>query len=255
MRYTLKALPSAILVGSISFIVFGVRQMLHADPYFQVGRVTVFPSGILTPSEYQFLEQRSQGRSLLEIDLKYVSQNLERNPKVRRAEIMRQLPNELHVLLTVRLPFIQVQFKQGGPYYSVADDQLILSIQDSPRPDLMILEDFTSEKKAYAAGTLYQNKHFDRLARIFESVKADPILSAENISQLAMDQLGNMTLILKDGIELKVGNEIVLSESSRVVLGSLLKSGERNRILYLDLRYRDIIVKRKPQAGVKAARL
>lgn len=249
----LRALPSVLFVGSISFIGFGVRQMLHADPYFRVERVGVFPQGVLTPSEYQFLERQAAGHNLIEIDLKQVSEHLERNPKVKRAQVTREFPGALHVFLSVRLAFIQVQLKERGPYYLVADDQLILSAQETPRPDLVILQDVTSEKKTYAPGTLYQNQYLHRLSHILESLKADPVLSQENISQLSMDQLGHVTLILNDGIELKVGSEVSLSEGSQVVLGSLLKSEERNDILYLDLRYRDIIVKRKTRAGSRHA--
>lgn len=244
-KLTLKFVPSGLMIGAICFIFFGVRRMLHADPYFQVERITVFPSGILAASERQFLERQTSSRSLLEVDLKEISRSLERNPKVKRAEITRSLPNQLNVFLTMRVPFIQVQLKPGGSYFSVAQDQLVLSSQDSPKPDLMILEDFNSEKKSYSVGALYQNKHFHWLFDAFESIKTNPIFSAETVSKLAMDQLGNVTLILKDGLELRAGNKLELSEGARMVLSSLLKSPERSQILYVDLRYRDIIVKKK----------
>ncbi len=219
--------------------------MLHADPYFQVERIAVFPSGLLTNSEYQFLEGQARGQSLIELDLKRISKSLERNPKIKRAEVVRILPNQLNVFLATRAPFIQIQSKEGGPYYSVSTDQLIVSVEASPKPDLIILEDFNSEKKIYSVGTFYQNKHFRSLLSLLEFAKSDPALGSETISRLAMDQLGNITLILSDGVELKTAGELALPASSRTVLKSLLKSEERNQILYIDLRYRDLIVKKK----------
>ena len=243
----LKAFPLGLVLGVACFIFFGVRQMLHADPYFQVERITVFPSGLLSNSEYQFLERQARGRSLLELNLKQISRSLERNPKIRRAEVIRILPNQLNVFLATRSPFIQVQLRANGPYYLVADDQLVVSIQQTPEPELMMVEDFNSEKRAYSVRTLYQNKYFRSLFSIFESVKADPILRSETVSKLTVDQLGNVTLVLSDGIELKTNGQWALSASARTALSSLLKSGERAQILYIDVRYRDLIVKKKSQ--------
>ena len=91
-RLTFKSLPLVLSLGVLCFIFFGVRQMVYADPYFRVERITVFPSGILSYSEYQFLEDQAHGRSIAEIDLKQISRSLERNPKVKRAEVTRNIP-------------------------------------------------------------------------------------------------------------------------------------------------------------------
>ena len=244
-----KALPAGIIFGIVISLFLSVRQMLYADPYFQVARITVFPSSVLTSSEYDFLERQAAGKSLLEMRLKELSQILERNPKVKRAEVVRQLPNQLQIYLTLRQPFIQVQMKDGGPYYLVADDQFILSAQDSPKPNLVTLQDFTGGKRVYGPGMLYENRYFKLLSSNFQAIKSEPLLAAENITLIAMDQLGHVTLILHDGVELRAGNEISLSDAGRTVLATLLKSEERSQILYIDLRYRDIIVKKRSQAS------
>jgi len=251
LKIVFKAVPFGFTFGVASFVFFGVRQMLHADPYFQVERIAVFPSGLLATSEYQFLENQARGQSLLELDLKRISRSLERNPKIKRAEVVRILPNQLNVFLATRAPFIQVQLKEEGPYYLVSSDQLVVSVEEWPKPDLMVLEDLNSEKKTCSIGTLYQNKHFRSLFNLLEFAKTDPSLNSETISKLAMDQLGNVTLILNDGIELKTGEELALSGSARAVLKSLLKSKERSQILYIDLRYRDLIVKKKDATVVE----
>ncbi|MBI4000118.1 MAG: FtsQ-type POTRA domain-containing protein, partial [Candidatus Omnitrophica bacterium] len=198
----LRAVPLGLMVVAVCFIFFGVRQMVHADPYFQVERITVFPSGLLNSLEYQFLDNETRNKSLFEVDLKKISKNLEKNPKIKRAEAVRVLPNQLNIFLATRLPLLQVQLQPQGSYYSVAGDQLILSSRTVPRPDLMVLEDFSAQKKSYSIGTLYQNKYFQELFHLLELLKADPLLKVETISKLGMDHLGNVTLVLKDGIEL-----------------------------------------------------
>ena len=241
----LKGLPFGIVSFLILFLFFGVRQMLHADPYFQIERITVFPSGILNNLELRFLEDRTRGKSLLEINLKELSQSLERNPKVERAEVVRVLPKQLNVYLIKRMPMLQVQFKPKGSFYLISSDQVITAVNDQSRPDLLTLEDYQSNKKNYSVGMLYQNSHFEALRDIFMSIQNMPCLRNENLIKVTTDGMGNVSLFLKDGLELKMGKTLNLLPASQMVLGSLLKSKDRSEYLYLDLRYRDIILKKK----------
>ncbi|MBI4358681.1 MAG: FtsQ-type POTRA domain-containing protein [Candidatus Omnitrophica bacterium] len=245
LRLITQSLPFTMSLGVLCLIFFSVRQMVHADPYFQIVQITVFPSGILNLSEYEFLQNETRGKNVAEIDLKQISRSLERNPKVKRAEVMRNIPRELNIFLTPRLPFVQVQVHEGGLYYLVSDDQLVLSSEALPRPELLVLEDFSSKRKDYSAGTLYQNEHFYGVSKLLAVLKVDPLFKGEAISKLALDQLGNISLILRDGLELKMGREFSVSDGTRLVLRSLLASKERSHMTYIDLRYQNLIIKRK----------
>lgn len=240
-----KGLPLGIASFLILFLFFGVRQMLHADPYFQIERITVFPSGILNQAELRFLEAKAKGKSLLGINLKELSHSLERNSKIERAEVVRVLPKQLNVYLIKRMPMLQVQFKRNGSFFLISSDQVVTAINNQSRPDLLILEDYQSSKKTYSVGMLYQNSNFELLRNIFMSIQNVPCLRNENLIKMTTNSTGNISLFLKDGLELKMGKELNLSEASQMVLGSLLKSRDRSEYLYLDLRYRDIILKKK----------
>lgn len=240
-----KSLPFAVASCFILFLFFGVRNMLHADPYFQIEKITVFPAGILNTSELHFLEMKTKGKSLLGINLKELSQSLERNPKVERAEVVRILPKQLNVYLIKRLPMLQVQMRPDGSYYLISNDQVVTAINSQARPDLLILEDYNASKKKYSVGMLYQNSYFESIRGIFLSIQNESALRNENLIKMTTDRMGNMSLFLKDGLELKVGRQLNLSPAAQMVLGSLLKSKERSEYLYLDLRYQDIIIKKK----------
>ncbi len=244
-RAILKCLPLAILTFSVFFVFVGVRQMLHADPYFQVEKITVIPGGILTRSELQFLESKSRGMSLMDINLRDVSTTLEKNPKVLRAEVVRVLPKQLSIYLTPRLPYIQIQTVPSGPCYLVSRDQLILEKMKSATPHVLLVEDFNSVKKNYSVGTFYQNNNYNFLLDLVETLRNTSPFKQETISKIVIDQIGNCSVLLKDGLELKVGKKFKLTDGAQLVLSSLLKSKDRKDILYLDLRYRDIIVKKK----------
>ncbi len=245
LAWLLRVIPLGLSLALVIFIFLGVRKMLYADPYFRVNKIAVVPSGVLTQGEYRYLEQEAAAKSILRVDLKQISKNLERNPKVKRADVMRVLPNQLKVFLATRTAVFQVRFQSSGAYYLIGNDQMVLGSKSAPEPDLVILEDFSAKKKAYTFGTLFQNRYFDRIVEIMEWIKSDPLLGSESTSKLVVDQLGNVSMILNDGIELKVGKEPNLSEAKRALLKKLLRSPERDSLVYLDLRYHDVVVKKK----------
>lgn len=245
LSLAVKSFPWATGSLIVFFLFVSVRQMVHADPYFQIEKIKVFPTGILTASEIQYLESKTQGKSVLELNLNELARTLERNPKVERAEITRVLPKQLSVFLVRRLPILQIILTARGPYYLVSNDQLVTSIQQMSRPEYIILEDFESKKKKYSIGMLYQNSHFDALEKLYSQIQSDEFLRKETVTRMTIDKGGNFSIFLKDGLELKVGHEISLTPSTEMVLRSLLKSRDRSEYLYLDLRYHDIIIKKK----------
>lgn len=244
-RVVFKLVPLGFAASLILFLSIGVRQMLHADPYFQVEKITVFPAGILTSAEIQYLESKTKGQSLLEINLHELSQSLERNPKIQRAEVVRVLPQQLNIFLTRRLPVFQVQTRADGPFFLISSDQLILAVLKQPRPDFVVVEDYTSSKKDYSVGMLYQNRFIRSAVEIHNQIQTDLVFDSEIVTKLTVDQIGSVSIFLKDGLELKAGKRIQISNSARLALGSLLKSSDRSELMYLDLRYRDIIIRKK----------
>lgn len=245
LRLTIKGIPVFVLIALVWFLNAGIDRMLHADPYFQVSRVTVFPTGILTNAEYRFLEEKTLGRSLLDVNLGKVSESLERNPRVKRAEVTRVFPQELGVVITPRLPLVQIQFGGQGAYYQVARDQVLISMQTTPDPELIILEDYSSPAKSRSVGRIYHNQHFAKLTQVLNFVAQDSLFRGERVTRLAIDQLGNWSILFNDGIEIKLGKEPHFSDEQRVVLKALLQSSERSSLAYVDARYPDVVVKRK----------
>lgn len=240
-----RLIPAVLILGFVFLIYTGIQGVLYKDPYFQVGKVTVFPSGILNEAEYQYLENETRGKSLLVINLRKISQNLMRNTQIKKAEVQRQFPNILKIFLVTRNPLFQVQLRKGGGYYLIGGDQVVLSENRIPKPDFIVVEDYGSGKKSYVTGSLYQNKYFNRIAEMLDWVKVDPIWSREVIAKISVDPLGNFIFVLNDGIELRLGKNPLVAEGKRSALEKLLKSNERAELLYLDLRYQDIIVRKR----------
>ena len=77
-------------------------------------------------------------------------------------------------------------------------------------------------------------------------IRFDMILRRERITRLAVDRLGNWSIILEDGTKIKVGRDWDFSDSKRAVLKSILTSSDRSAISYIDARFDNVVVKKKP---------
>jgi len=249
IKIGLKGLPAFVIFAVMWIGVFAMHQMLTKNAYFQVARIKVFPSGVLTAGEYEFLEKVTRGKSLFETDLNLLSRVLERNPRVKSAQIARNFPHEIRVFVTPRQPTMQVQVHAQGPYYLLDDDQIVLAELKRPDQELFIVEDYDAKDKIYLPGQKYRNPYFDDVTHLLEFIKSDPIMRKESVSRGGIDRLGNWSVTLTDGTKIKIGRQFKLSTDKRAVIEAILGSSERRNVLYIDARYRDIVVKKKSILG------
>ncbi len=247
LRRFFKILVPVGLLGLGTAVFLGVRGRLYADPYFQIERVSVYPHHLLSGAEQRFLESALQRKNLFRVDLSAISRELEKNPAIQRAEVIRAFPDQLKVFLTPRIPFVQVRNAPRGPTYFVSEDRIIVSVSKAPNHSFRVVEDFGRGKKSYTAGMVYPSPYFAEWRRFFEWFEQDPLLKSEPVSRFSVDHLGNMTAVLRDGIELRFGRFPGFQENASAILRPLLRSEEREKVLYVDFRYQDVIVKKKPQ--------
>lgn len=246
-KWFFRILMPVGLLGLGTAVFLGVRGRLYADPYFQIERISVYPPHLLSEADERFLTSELSRKNLLRVNLRAISRALEKNPGIQRAEAVRSFPDQLKVFLTPRTPFVQVQNTARGPYYFVSEDRIIVSVSKTPGRGFRTVEDFWMGKKSYAPGMVYPNPYFAEWKRFFDWFDRDPILKSEAPSRFSVDHLGNMTAVLKDGIELRFGRFPGFQGDAAAILRPLLRSEERKKILYFDFRYQDVIVKKKPQ--------
>ncbi|OGW88582.1 MAG: hypothetical protein A3A73_03990 [Omnitrophica bacterium RIFCSPLOWO2_01_FULL_50_24] len=244
-RFLWTGIPFVIFFFTLWLVSFGVKHMLHADPYFQISRVTVFPSSILTHSEYRYLDEVTRGKSLVEVNIEHISRVLERNAKVERAEVRRQFPKELEVVITERKPWILVRFKKSGSWYAVGNDQIVTGVLREPISGLLVLDDEVGKQHNLSPGGLYENPYFGDLTQLFKMIRSESALRRETVSRMNVDRLGHWTLVLKDALEVHIGRPTLLAPAKSAVLKAILESKERDSLAYVDTRYPDIVVKKK----------
>ena len=241
----LKASPFFVL-GLIVFGIFWViRGELYADSSFLIGTVKVNPEGVLSAAKLQELGKQYLKKNLFTISLQEVAARVKEDPGIRQARAVREFPQTLRIEIENRSPFVQVQIASKKFYYWVAEDGVVLGEAKDRDRNFLILEAPEVKISGVAIGEKIPLKGFDEAIHFVRVFWNHPLARTEKIERLSLDHLGNISLTLEKGPELRLGREALKKMGRLNSLAPLLKAAERDRILYMDLQYKDLIVKKK----------
>ena len=243
---TVKSLPLVCLALAGFGVFWGIRAELYADPGFTVQQVEIVsPEHVLSPEKIRELERLYLGRNLFTVSLSEASRLMQENPHIHRVRVTRKFPKTLQIEILHREAFAQLQFIPRGINYIAGADGMILETALERRPgllgvDVSELKNLRPEvgKKIYLPG-------FEKGVALASAFRRHPLGKTETIEKLRLDHLGGVTLVLRDGPELRFGSDPLKKLNLLPALASLLKGPERDRIVYIELQYQDLIVKKR----------
>lgn len=241
----LKLLPAVIGLAVIAGIFFVVRQLLYADPNLLVTRVTVDPPNALSIATRASLEKELLDRNILQVDLKQLAQSLESDPEIQTVRISRRLPAEIRIDITKRKPMAFIQFSPRGAYGLIAADGMILDTFAVPGSSLPLIEAYGIGPVQPRRGVRIKHRGFVEAVRFLKNFWKLPLARKETVTRIKIDYLGNVTLTLGAGPEIKLGRDPLKHLHDLEKAAHLLEREERYLIEYIDLRFDDVIVKRK----------
>jgi len=241
-----KFLPVLLVGILIGGFYHGIQKYLYADPYFRLDVIRVKTDLPFTTKQIELLSGLKLGENLLAVDLAKVASRIQRNPEIKRAEVIRILPNTIEINVVRRFEVFQVKPKGQSRYYAIDDQGFILSKSDiKSLKGLVLIEDANIPKNIIGVGDQYPSKNLGVFRMLYQYVVHESELSGEKIEAIYVDHLGNYTLFLTGSFEVRLGKSYIKNLKKLRGLKNLLRSGERNKIEYLDLQYQDVVVKMK----------
>lgn len=241
----LKAIPFLFL-GGIGFGIFwGIRENLYADPGFLIQTLQVVPEKALPPDQLQELGRLYLNRNLFKISPQEVSRKVQADPTIREARVIRKFPTTLRIEIHHRDPYAQIQFFPSGPYYSTAEDEVVLNKEFERDKSLLLIEAFEAKTLKVENGEELSLAGFLEAVELAKAFRGHPVSRFEAIERIRLDHLGNVALVLAKGPELRFGREPMKRFYALGSLVPLLAGADRNQIIYIDLQYRDLIVRKR----------
>ena len=241
----LKMLPLIIFSGLGLILFSGLRDVLYADPALTVRQVTIVPSGSLTAQEKKIFESKARGKSIFRIDLRRIAEQLEREPEILKVRVQKIMPDSLTIDVEKRRPFAFVQSRQDGNFAIVSQDGIVLDTVFQINYSLILIEAVDSPALSFKKGAKIYLNGYPQCVKFLYSYWESPFSKQEEIEKIKIDQNGNITLMLMNGPEIRMGDRAFENLKGLQQLNPVLKSRERSKIDYIDLEYTEIVVKKK----------
>jgi cell division protein FtsQ len=181
------------------------------------------------------------GINILKMDPGGVRARLEALPQIRRAEVIRDLPDRVTILVEERRPFTLVH--AGRLHWLDEEARLLGEEREAVAPPVPIISGL-SEAELDSMRTAPGPKAQAAIALVRALVRGGSALAAE-ISEIDMSQREGPVLYTLDGIEVRLGTEQWDERLARLegVLAQLAaQNGGAPAVTAVDLRFRDQVV-------------
>lgn len=229
---------------------------LQTYPAFKIKKIEVEPKDIFSPEQIKGILGIDKNTSIFSVNLSQLSQRLQEKPEVKRAVVMRSLPDRLLIKLVRRKAVAQIE---KGKYYLVDREGVILSERNLPVQELPLIRTTIEDKKRIEVGEKLENHLLDKALELVDEFLFSEEFRIRRV-EMASPLEANLILevkmkSLKDwegrNVEIKVLSFPEGREERRrwrekfAFLSQILSTTSPEEVKYIDLRFKDLIVRRK----------
>lgn len=250
-KWVRRLVPFALLLLVAGFAFSWVHKSLYAARFMELRKVEITGLKKVTANEIIKLADLKKGVNLLEIDLDRLVMAVLEHPQVRTVTLKKSFPNRLQIQIKERKPILQIYSPGNKRYYLVDQDGMLLpGASKKPFEAFLLFSDTGARPVPGKAGEQYPSGHIEKIDAFLDQAENKALLEREKITKTEVDEIGFWQFVTDDGIRLRVGDELGnLGKLQDVEV--LLHSDVRQTIDYLDLRFKDVIVKVNEGASSK----
>lgn len=234
---TVKLAGTVVLLGATALaLAVGLHWLLTA-PRFAVATIEVQGSRRLSQADIVSAAKILPGENLFRLNAEAVAARLLLLPEVKRADVIRSIPNRVTLVVEERVPFT---LAQAGRLYWLAEDGVSLGPQRrAVSPRLPVIAGIRPEEAR--PGTNASERARAAVSLIRAMLRTGSPLTRE-ISEIDMSGPDGPVLFTVDGVEVRLGNADWAERLTRLegVLAQFRSSG--NPPEYVDLRFRGQVV-------------
>lgn len=240
-----RSLPLLMVFLACGAFFMGIRSALYADYNLTVQKITVEPSQALVPAQRERLDSQILGKNILNADLKSIAQSLEKDPSIQNAKVMRRLPSEIYIEVQKRKPFAFIRFAANQNYGVISDDGMILDVVDAHAATGLIIEAPAIGVQRPVIGQHLKHRGLQEAVQFLNDYQNYPLSAQEPVTRVLLDSLGNVSVVLREGPEVRLGRRPSQRLEAFKKIAPLLEGETRKKIDYIDLQYDDIVVKQR----------
>jgi cell division protein FtsQ len=237
-RRVLRTLGVVVVVAlGLSGAVAATRWLL-TSPRFAVRVIDVDGTSRVSADRVRSAAAIEPGANLWRLDPVAVATRVAALPEIRRAEVIRRLPNRVTIVVDERRPFTLVH---GARFHWLDEEGRVLDEVPRAVAPAVPLVSGLSDAEVSAMRTQPSARAREALALIRMLLRTGSALAAE-ISEIDVSRGDGPVLYTVDGVEVRLGTEEWDERLARLqrILGQVSRNGEAVRAI--DLRFRDQVV-------------
>jgi cell division protein FtsQ len=241
-RRPLRWLWGVGLVLLVTGAVGGVAAAVHwalTTPRFAVVAVEVRGASRVEPQRILELSGIVHGTNLWLLDPGLIRARLETLPEIRRAEVVRELPNRVSIHVEERRPFTLVH--AARLHWLDEDGRLLGEERHAVATEVPVISGLSEDELA-TMRTAPGPRARAAIALIRALLRTGSALAAE-ISEIDMSRSEGPVLYTVDGVEVRLGSEEWEERLAR--LEGVLAQVATEDVRGVDLRFRDQVVLRR----------
>ena len=235
LRWRRAAGVVALVVGTAAAAVVAGHWML-TTPRFAVVAVEVRGASRLPAQRILEVSGIVHGANLWRIDPDQVRARLEALPEIRRADVVRELPNRVSIVVEERRPFTLVH--SARLHWLDEDGRLLGEESRAVATEVPVISGL-SEDELVTMRTTPGPRARAAIALIRALLRTGSTLAAE-ISEIDMSRSEGPVLYTVDGVEVRLGSEEWEERLAR--LEGVLAQVTTQVVQGVDLRFRDQVV-------------
>jgi cell division protein FtsQ len=222
----------------------GVAWLLTTE-HFAVRMVEVRGTSRVSPDRILAAAGIAAGTNLWRLDRTAVTARVESLPEVRRAELIRELPDRVVILVEERRPFTLVH---GARLHWVDEEGRALGeAREAVAPPAPVISGLTEEELA-AMRTRPSPRARAAIALIRALLRSGSPLASQ-ISEIDMSRRDGPVLYTDSGIEVRLGHEEWEQRLARLEGVLAQVGGQEPAVSAIDLRYQDQVILKKGGRG------
>ncbi len=238
--------PFFLFVAFVGAIYYGLQTHLYADPHFQLNVIRVKTDLTFTAKEIEKMSGLKLGDNILTADIQKAARKIEKNPQIKTVQVRRILPSTIEIIALRRFEAFQIYSIKQDRFYAIDENGMILPKTSlSSLPELVLIEEENLRPVDLKVGDNYSSSSLLSFRKLYEFLRTQSVLATESVEKLSLDRLGNFSVFLGDGLKIYLGENYIRNLKKINSMKHILNSNDRENIEYLDLQYKDVVVKMK----------
>lgn len=226
----------ALVVVAVAGVILGGARWITTSPRFAVTAVDVRGASRVPIPRILGAAAITPGTNLWTIDSRGVIARIEGMPEIRRADVVRELPNRVTIIVEERRPFTLVH--AGRLHWMDEDGRVLGEEARAVAPEVPVISGLTEDELA-TMRTSPGPKARAAIALIRALLRSGSALTAE-ISEIDMSRAEGPVLYTVDGVEVRLGAEEWDERLAR--LEGVLAQVATQDVSGVDLRFKDQVV-------------